>query len=348
MAVYTKDTTSARSFKHLRHHERGMIYALIGEGRSLRYIAQQLTRNPSTISREVKRGTTTQLHSDRTTYQKYFPETGEAVYIKNRASCGASYKLSSVEAFLQFAEDKIIRGQWSPDAVVGHCKTKAEWQNKLLVCTKTLYHYIDKGFLKVRNLDLALKVRRKTKKTIVRKNKRILGNSIEQRPGTIEARDEFGHWEIDTVVGKQSNDNVLLTITERMTRQDLLVRIEGKASESVTAALNDLKVTFGDHFPKIFKTVTADNGSEFANLSTQLASWGCEVYFTHPYSAWERGTNERHNGLIRRFIPKGKTIRDLAPSVIQRVQNWCNQLPRKILNYRTPQEYFTEELLNIL
>lgn len=347
MTVQAKHTTTARSFKHLALYERGMIYALLKEGRPVRYIAQQLQRDPGTISREIKRGTTTQMRTNLTTYEAYLPETGQAIYSKHRAMSGSLCKMGLVEAFLQFAETKILRDKWSPDATVGFCRSQPEWQDKVLVCTKTLYNYIDQRLLKVRNLDLLLKVRRKTKKQLVRKNKRILGQSIEQRPAEVETRQEFGHWEIDTVIGKRSNDQALLTITERKTRQELVIPLARKDSQSVQTGLIELKERFGLQFPQVFRSITADNGSEFSCLAALVEPWNSKVYFAHPYSSWERGTNERHNGLLRRFIPKGKPIRDVAPGTIQRVQDWCNQLPRKILEYKTPQQCFDEELLKI-
>jgi len=124
-----------------------------------------------------------------------------------------------VDPLLQFAETKILRDKWSPDAVVGCCRRQPEWRDKELVCTKTLYNYIDPCLLKTRNLDLLLKARRKAKRQWVRKNKRILGQSIEQRPAAVETRQEFGRREIDTVIGKRSTDQVLLTLTERRTRR---------------------------------------------------------------------------------------------------------------------------------
>lgn len=347
MTVQSKHTTTARSFKHLSLYERGMIYALLKEGRSIRYIARQLRRDPGTISREIRRGTTTQLRSDLTTVEAYFPETGQAVYAKHRAMSGSLCKMALVEPFLQFAETKILHDKWSPDAIVGFCRSQPEWQDKTLVCAKTLYNYIDQGLLKVCNLDLLLKVRRKTKKQIVRKNKRILGQSIEHRPAEVETRQEFGHWEIDTVIGKRSDDAVLLTITERKTRQEVIILLAQKDTSSVQAGLEKLKEHFGDRFPKVFRSITADNGSEFTDLESVLKPWNSTVYYSHPYSSWERGTNERHNGLIRRFIPKGKAISEVEPATIQRVQNWCNHLPRKILGYKTPQQRFDEELLKI-
>jgi IS30 family transposase len=323
-----------------------MIFALLKEKRSIRYIARQLQRNPGTISREVKRGTTTQLRSNLTPYEAYFPETGQALYAKHRAASGFLCKIHLVEPFLRFAETKILRDKWSPDAIVGYCRSQPEWLDKELVCTKTLYNYIDQCLLKTRNLDLSLKVRRKAKRQWLRKNKRILGQSIEQRPTEVETRQEFGHWEIDTVIGKRSTDQVLLTLTERRTRQELIIPLARKDSVSVQTGLKELKERFGHQFSQIFRSITADNGSEFSDLAALVEPWNSNVYFAHPYSSWERGTNERHNGLLRRFIPKGKPLSEIAPATVQRIQDWCNQLPRKILGYKTPQQCFDEELLN--
>jgi IS30 family transposase len=344
LAVTTKDTTSARSFTHLSLIDRSMIFALLKEGCSLRHIAKQLGRHVSTISREISRGTTTQRRSDWSTYETYFPETGQAVYEKNRAATGFQSKFYLAEEFLQFAEQKMLQEHWSPDAVVGFCRLQPEWQDRVIVCTKTLYHYIDRCLLQVRNLDLALKVRRHNKHVHLRKHKRLMGQSIEERPETITEREEFGHWEIDTVVGLQSGDSALLTLTERKTRHEYILPIPSKDASSVSARINELRAVWGEKFASVFRSITADNGSEFAELDSLLRALGCQVYFAHPYSSWERGTNERHNGLIRRFIPKKTSMKNVHPATILRVQNWCNQLPRKILGYKTPLACFSEEL----
>jgi len=345
--VQKHNTTNKRTFKHLSVYERGMIGALQKEGRSINYIAKVLGRAPSTISREIRRGTTTQLRSDLTTYKTYFPETGQAVYEKNRQNSGCKYKLAEAEEFIIYAEEKILNEKWSPDAVTGACKVDPAWRNKVMVCTKTLYNYIDQGLIKVRNIDLQLKTHRRIRKSHNNKNRRVLGTSIEQRPEYIEQRKEFGHWEIDTVVGKRSNEPVILTLTERKTRQELLFYIKEKSSAAVSECIGYLKEKYGDWFPKVFRTVTADNGSEFSDLSEKLKEYGIKAYFAHPYSSWERGSNERHNGIIRRFIPKGKSLKDISLAIIQRVQSWMNHYPRKILGYRTPQYCFIKELSSI-
>ncbi|CUU50351.1 integrase core domain protein [Clostridium beijerinckii] len=176
-------------------------------------------------------------------------------------------------------------------------------------------------------------------------NKKKLGSSISDRPVEINTRHEFGHWEIDTVIGQKSNnDNVLLTIVERKTRYAMVVDIIDKTAEAVADALNRVRSLFGKQFSQAFKTITGDNGSEFANLSTLEIETDTKVYFTHPYSSFEKGTNERHNGLIRRFIPKGKRISDYTSDDIAFIEEWMNTLPRRILNYKTPEELFEAHL----
>ena len=135
--AYNNNTTKRREFKHLGLEERGAIEKLLEIGVSIREIARRLGRNASTVSREIKRGTTTQMRSDWSRYKKYFAQTGQAVYEKNRAKCGRRSKLLEAEEFLEFAEEKILKDKWSPDAVVGHCKQELGFSKDKMVCTKT-------------------------------------------------------------------------------------------------------------------------------------------------------------------------------------------------------------------
>jgi len=186
-----------------------------------------------------------------------------------------------------------------------------------------------------------MKLRRSTKATKSRKHKKVLGTSIEERPKSIETREEFGHWEIDTVLGHKSNDDALLTLVERKTRRKIIRRIPSKTAPAVTDSLQDIFTGIPD-MRNTFKSITADNGSEFSELSEQGKGLGIDVYFSHPYASWERGTNERHNGLIRRFIKKGQPIHSYTNECIEEVENWMNTLPRKILEYQTPAEKFAK------
>ena len=213
-----------------------------------------------------------------------------------------------------------------------------------MVSTKTLYSYIELRLTKIKNIDLKQKLRRKLKKTYSHEYIKKLGDSIELRPPCANERIEFGHWEIDLIIGKRSKDEVLLTLDERMTRFRHIIRLPGKKAEYVVAALENLKLYYGDNFCKIFKSITADNGSEFADLSEIPV----QIFFAHPYSSWERGTNERQNerqnGLVRFFIPKGKPISQVSDLTIQRTEHWINTIPRKIFGYRSSQEFFYEQI----
>jgi len=190
---YSKE---ARTFQHLSLNERGEIRALKMEGYGVSEIARKIGRNKGTISREIKRGTARQLNSDLTVKYEYFAETGAAVYAKNRARSRKTLKIVECGEFIEYADTKLKEG-WSPDVVVGRAKESGDWADKPTVCAKTLYNYIDQCLLVTRNIDLALKVRRKPKIKKVRKNKIVLGESIEKRPEKVESREEFGHWEID-------------------------------------------------------------------------------------------------------------------------------------------------------
>ena len=214
-----------------------------------------------------------------------------------------------------------------------------------IVCTKTLYNYVDLGLINIKNINLPEKLRRSPKKQRIRENKRILGRSIEERPAEIDDRSEFGHWEADLVIGSKSGkDDALLTLIERKTREYWMIRIPGRDPNGVMEALASLREEYSEHWDEIFKTITTDNGSEFSKLSELENVSKTLVYFAHPYSSCEKGSVERHNGLIRRFLPKGHRIDSFSNERLIQIEIWCNSLPRKILNYRTPDELFEEEL----
>jgi IS30 family transposase len=200
----------------------------------------------------------------------------------------------------------------------------------------------------MRNSDLPEKLKRNTKVHHVRKNKKKLGRSIEERPKEIDDRKEFGHWECDLVLGhKTKDDQVLLTLSERMSREFLILRIPNKTAASVMAASQALRKQYSEHWNEIFKTITIDNGSEFTDLSNLEETSKTLVYYAHSYTSCDKGTVERHNGLIRRFIPKGDYINNYSLQEIINIETWCNSLPRKILAYHTPDEIFERKLDHI-
>lgn len=340
--MHLYDIPQAKKGQHLKLAERIEIQTLHRQGYSNRSIARLIKRSHATINNEIKRGIARQVKivSGKYVYKDYyFAQTGQAIYMKNRSACGRKFKLIKAQAFISYAEKKILKEKWSPDVIVGHARQNKLYPIDEMVCTGSLYNYIDSGLLKVKNIDLLLKVRRKTKKERTRQNKRNLGKSIEERPEVIGERTEFGHWEIDTVLGKKSKtEPVLLTLTERVTRYQMIIKIGSKNEEDVNKAITSL-FDQTENAKQLFKSFTADNGSEFSGLSNVVDKLS-DVYFAHPYSSWERGTNENHNGIIRRFLPKGKAISLIYDDTIDRMSNWMNNLPRKILNYQTPTDLF--------
>ncbi|RAK03907.1 IS30 family transposase [Halanaerobium saccharolyticum] len=345
---YLNDTPISRKNKHLNAYERGQIALLHSEGMSAYAIAKRLNRASNTIRNELKRGTVSQIKANKTV-EIYFPDTGQRVYENNRKNCGPKFKLLECYNFIEHVIDEFYNSNHSIDSICGSAKLHNKFPNSEMVCTKTLYNYIDAGLLEIKNIDLPLKVKRSSKSRCIKSNKKKLGTSIEERPESINDRSEFGHWEIDTVIGKKTKDQAaLLTMTERTTRSQIIRKIADKSSYSVQEAMTKLIKETGNLFSTVFKSITSDNGSEFSELASIEEVVDTKVYYTHPYSSWERGTNERHNGLIRRFIPKGRSINEFSIEAIARVQNWCNTLPRKILGYLTPNEAFEDQLKQIL
>jgi IS30 family transposase len=135
-----------------------------------------------------------------------------------------------------------------------------------------------------------------------------------------------------------------MTLTERKSRHEIIRKLDSKSSERVTESLKELLESYGPQANEVFKTITSDNGSEFALLPELEKTYETRIYYAHPYSSCERGTNERHNGLIRRFIPKGKSINDYSVAAIARIASWMNTLPRRILGYWTPDEVFAKHV----
>lgn len=196
----------------------------------------------------------------------------------------------------------------------------------------------------IKNIDLPEKVSRKLKHKHIRQNRRKLGDSIEDRPASIEAREEFGHWEFDSVLDQKGEDEpVVVTMVERKTRCCIWLRVQNHTADALMEAVRAEFESYKGCLSSVFKSITADNGSEFAWLS-ELKKSGIAVYFTHPYSSFEKGTNKCHNRMLRRFVPKGKSISEYSQEDIAYFADIINGLPRKRLGYRTPETLFEQEL----
>ena len=328
--------------KHLSFEERVIIQTRLKDGCSIRAIARELGCSPSTISYEVRRGTVSLYHGKQ---KRYKADQGQSVYQINRRHCGRKSDFLKKAGFINYVIKHFFEDGWSLDVCANRSLATGEFSHYQTVCTRTLYNYVDQGLMTIKNYDLPEKLKRNTKLHHVRQNRKKLGRSIEERPKEIEQRSEFGHWECDLVLGhKTKDDQVLLTLSERMSREFLIIRIPDKTSASVMQAFQMLQKQYSEHWNDIFKTITTDNGSEFADLANLEQVSKTLIYYAHPYTSCDKGTVERHNGLIRRFIPKGDCINNYSLQQIIDIETWCNSLPRKILAYHTPDEIFEREL----
>ena len=221
-------TTKEKKFQHLTLEKRAQIEILLRQGYRKAQIAKIIGISRSTLYNELKRGTVEQLDTNLKRHQKYFCDVGQRVYEEHRRNSRPPVKLTYAYDFIRYAEQQILENKLSPDAICGEAKLSGRFER--IVSTKTIYNYIDKRLLKVRNIDLQLKVKRKIQTSRNNQNKRIFGTSIEERPEEINNRTEFGHWEIDTIVGKKESYPVLLTLDERLTRKRHLVKIHSRNS----------------------------------------------------------------------------------------------------------------------
>lgn len=339
-----QDTIKHVKGKHLNFAQRVFIQIRTEDGWSPYRIAKELGCSSNTVRNEIKRGTPELYWGDRPAYDA---RHGQANYENQRINSHRTPNLLKVRKFLKTVEVRFREEHWSLDACVGYSRINREFARHEMVCTKTLYNYVERGILGIKNIDLPQKMKRcpRKDKPRIRPNKKKFGRSIEERPACVDSRERFGDWELDLVVGSKSGkDHVLMTLLERKTRYYRVIRLMDKTSESVMKAFETLKIEYGERFSSVFKSITTDNGSEFSRLSELESANQTKVYFAHPYSSYEKGANERHNGLLRHFFPKGKRIDSFSDGEISDAERWINTLPRKVLVYATPRMLYRKAL----
>jgi IS30 family transposase len=328
--------------KQLSEPERYKIEALRKAKHTTREIAAQLGRDRRTIDREIKRASVTQRDCEWRDTTVYLADVGQRVAEENAANKGRGLKIGHDHALARHLEKRIGEDGYSPDAAIGEIKAKG-LKFQVTLCTKTVYNMIDRGdFLNITNDDLPVKKdgkKRKYRKTRKVALNNLKGRSIEERPAAADAREESGHWETDLVVG--SGKACLLVMTERKRREELIFKLPDKRQDSVAAVFDRLERKHKGRFKERFKSFTMDNGSEFldgARLEASCLKPGekrTTCYYAHPYSAYERGSNENANKLIRRFVPKGTDIGSLKGSDVKRIERWMNDYPRRMFKYKS-------------
>lgn len=343
-------------YHHLTEEDRIRIQTLVNQkdsnGKRLfnnSYIANYLGVNRSTISRELRKRKSYRfmVRSGKTIKKPYNAADAQKDYLFKRGLSKGEYKLKKYNKMAQFIEDKIKLDKWSPDAIVGFMKTHNYFikDGFCSISTPTIYNAIRHGIINVKIKD----TRRMKEIPDYKYHSNSLPASkipysIETRPDEINSRQVFGHFELDTIISKRNGKHhCLLTITERKTRFEIILRISSKSSDDVVNKINQLKLFFNKHYNKVFKSFSTDNGSEFADFLGIISNSKTNIYFCHPYCSGEKGTNEKHNSIIRYFIPKGTLIETISDVQLNNIASWMNNYPRKILNYKTPLEALLEE-----
>ena len=305
------------NYTHLTQEERYQIYALLREGFSKRHIALRLERAPSTICREIKRNRNRNAY-----FAKHAHKLAKTRHNSNHKTVDPAV-WKQVKSYLAL--------QSSPEQIASH----------IAVSMHSIYRYIPQDKIKEGHLYQHLRFRSQRKRKYGHPETRgKLNNrrSIHERPQIIHQRSRFGDLEIDTIVGKNHQQS-LVSIVDRKTGYLWLKKCSTRKSQDVREATVDLLHPIKEEL----QTITADNGKEFS-LHKQIADeLGIEFYFADPYSAWQRGTNENTNGLIRQYIRKGSNLNDYSDEYIAEITYRLNHHPRKRLGFKSPSQVLLQE-----
>jgi len=316
------------SYHQITHEERYTISVLRKQGLNASEIAEQLGRHRSSIYREINRNRCNDGHYH---YSKADTRT------RTRRSVSRRNEQFSEEDYQLV--DEHLRMDWSPEQIAGYFKAN----DMLSISHETIYRHVwaDKaaGGDLHEHLRGACKQRRKRYGAYDSRGRLAGKRHIDERPEPANDRSEFGHWEIDLVHGRGSKD-CIVTLVERKTRFTLIGKLCAKTKEQTNARTLKLIAPMS----AAFKTITADNGTEFHGFEVIEKKGELEFYFATPYHSWEHGTNENANGLIRQYLPKKESMSSLTQAGCSAIAKKLNTRPRKILDYKTPEEVFNAHL----
>ena len=319
-------------YVHFSIEERCCLREYYKKGMSYRKIAEMLGRNVSSVSRELRRNCT-HFYDVPT----YYPHTAQSKCNLRRSYCHRG--MFWEPEMIPYIEGKLLE-TWSPEQI---SRTPSPFEK--MPSPRTIYRWIYDKYLLKGNLKV---LRRKGKSPLGHgvRRKNNLGKSIRKRDKSVYSRQEAGHWEADTVVsGLGKSKACFATLAERKTRFYIAVKIPDRKAETMAAAI----VSALRNVPsELVKSITCDRGTEFANWQTIEQKLHCDVFFADPYCAWQKGTNENLNGLLREFYPKGKNLSRVSPKTLLRNLALLNARPRKVLNFRSPQVLWDEELKKVL
>ena len=318
---------------HLTLSQREQLHVLYQLGHSQRSIAQFVGCHQSTICRELRRNFPAKR-------KRYAASVAHRNAIQRRRSAFEQRCCwHDNAAVLQYVIEK-LRLRWSPEQIAGRMKRESQWHREHAVSAKSIYTYI--WHMKEQGGCLHLHLRRRGKRPRwfgmhTGKRSNIPNrNDIDDRPRVVEKRTQSGHWESDLVVSGRNGHGAIATFVERVSRYVEAILVDGSAS-----AFNVAAMTVFEELPlHLRRTLTHDNGPEITRHEHLTEELRIVVYCAHPYSSWQRGTNENTNGLIRDFFPKGTNFQDVLQRELDHVVHLINTRPRHCLNYRTAQEVF--------
>jgi len=301
--------------KRLTIAERRFIEKWKDEGKSNRQIALLLGKAPQTIHNDIKRELVRQQVRKGKFELLYSADAAQSRYESARKKSVRKGRLDKAikEKILHY-----IKQKYFPEMMVN--------AKKVNVPISTIYYWIHHGQLELTYKDLIYPRKPKAEKKRASPRFKPAGKSIEERPEFINQRLENGHYEMDTVILTKQKNQCLLTLTDRRSRHQIIRLIPDKTAQSVNQAVTALMET------DTIKSITADNGTEFNRLAEVFPQ--DNIYYAHPYSSWERETNENHNRLIRRWLPKG--TKKTTHKLVAFIENWINNYPKKVLNYKSP------------
>ena len=341
-----------KKYKHITNYDRIQIEALMRAGHSIREIAEQLDKNYSTIWRELQKGKYVHRDTNWIEEERYSSDLAQEICDKNKLAHGKGLKLGKDYKFVEYIERKILEEKKSLQVALYDIR-RENLTFDTDVCLSTLYNYVRSGmFYNITMVDMPMPRKKKRKNHKKKKQKRAsVGTSIDQRPEEINNRETIGHWEMDSVVGPQGKSKkTFLVLTERKSLKEIVEPLKDHTSNEVVRALDRLEREMGEKkFRETFKSITVDNGVEFSDFdgierSRRNKKKRTKVYYCHPYSSCERGSNENANRLIRRHIPKGVNFDKKSKTEIKEIETWINNYPRKIFEYDTAENQFINEM----
>jgi len=318
------------AYQQLTLEERSMIYGFCKAGFSNNQIAQELGRHKSTIGREFKRNKG---------MKGYRPKQANEIAKERKQTANKAIKWTPKCEYIIVT---LLEKNWSPEQISNRLKLKKD--GNICISHQRIYQFIgeDKasGGTLYTHLRQGNKKRRKKYGKSTSKRGQITNRvSINDRPAHIDKRLECGHWEGDTITGK-NHKGAMITLVERKYGFSIIEKVESKKSEHVAAKIIEAMSKYKDKV----KTLTFDNGLEFAEHEAIAKALDCTIYFAQPYSSWQRGTNENTNGLFRQYFPKGSDFDTYSKTDVMYAMESLNNRPRKRLGFFTPNElFFTEK-----